>query len=207
MVSKINIQQNRSRKMMLLLGAIFVLPMLIAWFVFSTVDDWGMTDTRNKGNLIRPAQPLQEFSLVAQDGSVFELEQMRKKWTLVYIGNGTCDKECESVIYKTRQVRLAQGKEMHRVRRVFVLNDLQLSDETKQYYSQAHPDLVLVDGNANQLTGFLRQFEIGGKDASTAGRLYIVDPLGNLMMNYEPGFNAEWLLKDLRRLLHVSQIG
>lgn len=207
MVSDNNTQTKRSRNMILLLAAVFLLPMLIAWVLIYSVDDWGVKDTRNKGDLVRPAKPLQPFTLMRHEGESFGLDDIKKKWSIVYIGNGSCGETCESVIYKTRQVRLAQGKEMDRVRRLFILNGMTLTPDQESYYAQAHPDLILLDGDPNQLDGFIRQFSLDDKEVGDAGRVYIVDPLGNLMMRYEPGFDAEWLLKDVRRLLHVSQIG
>jgi hypothetical protein len=41
----------------------------------------------------------------------------------------------------------------------------------------------------------------------TAGRIYIVDPLGNLMMSYAPDAPQKALLEDLKKLLKLSHIG
>ena len=43
--------------------------------------------------------------------------------------------------------------------------------------------------------------------ALAAGRLYLVDPLGNLMMSYERGAPVKGLLDDLKKLLNLSHIG
>jgi hypothetical protein len=39
------------------------------------------------------------------------------------------------------------------------------------------------------------------------GMLFLIDPLGNLMMQYEPGFNTYKVKDDLMHLLRISQIG
>ena len=39
------------------------------------------------------------------------------------------------------------------------------------------------------------------------GMLFLIDPLGNLMMQYEPGFNTYKVKEDLMHLLRISQIG
>lgn len=200
-------QGTRSRKTILLIAALFILPMLIAWWLIGSVDDWGSRATRNNGDLVRPAKPLVDFSLRRQDGSTFSLEDMKHKWTIVYIGGKDCDESCADILYKTRQSRLAQGKEMSRVNRLFVLNGIHLDQAEQATLDGSHPELIVVNGDSNQLAGFLRQFAIDGKDVAQAQRVYIVDPLGNLMMSYEPGFEGTGLIKDLRRLLHVSQIG
>jgi cytochrome oxidase Cu insertion factor (SCO1/SenC/PrrC family) len=200
-------QRARSRRMILLIAALFLLPMVIAWWLVGSVDDWGSRATRNHGDLVRPARPLTDFSLQRQDGSKFGLEDMKHKWTIVYIGGDSCDQACADVLYKTRQSRLAQGKEMSRINRLFVLNRIHLDQAEQTTIEESHPELIVVNGDSNQLAGFIRQFAIDGKDVAHAGRIYIVDPLGNLMMSYEPGFEGTGLIKDLQRLLHVSQIG
>jgi cytochrome oxidase Cu insertion factor (SCO1/SenC/PrrC family) len=200
-------QRARSRNTILLIAALFLTPMIIAWVVYSSVDDWGSRATRNHGDLVRPAKPLNAFDLQRQDGSPFTLEDMKHKWTIVYIGNDSCDQTCADLLYKTRQSRLAQGKEMSRVQRLFVLNQVQLSPAERSTIQTSHPELIVANGNENQLAGFIRQFAIDGKDVAAARRIYLVDPLGNLMMSYESDFKGEDLIKDLERLLRVSQIG
>jgi len=37
--------------------------------------------------------------------------------------------------------------------------------------------------------------------------IYLVDPLGNLMMRFPPDLEPKSLLKDLKHLLKVSRIG
>jgi hypothetical protein len=44
-------------------------------------------------------------------------------------------------------------------------------------------------------------------DGIGEGRVYIVDPLGNLMMSYPSDAGPGDLYDDLRRLLRVSRIG
>ena len=45
------------------------------------------------------------------------------------------------------------------------------------------------------------------QDSVPDGMLFLIDPLGNLMMQYEPGFNTYKVKDDLMHLLRISQIG
>lgn len=45
------------------------------------------------------------------------------------------------------------------------------------------------------------------KNSIPDGMLFLIDPLGNLMMQYEPGFNTYKVKDDLMHLLKISQIG
>jgi hypothetical protein len=40
-----------------------------------------------------------------------------------------------------------------------------------------------------------------------AARIYLVDPLGNLMLSYAPDANPKGMLDDLKRLLRLSHVG
>ena len=64
--------------------------------------------------------------------------------------------------------------------------------------------VALSADQLRQLVGF---FRIDDTPILDAGRVYIVDPLGNLMMYYRPDADAGGLLKDLRKLLKFSRIG
>jgi len=46
-----------------------------------------------------------------------------------------------------------------------------------------------------------------GAAPDAAGRSYLVDPLGNLMMSYPADAAPKGMLKDLKRLLRLSHIG
>ena len=45
------------------------------------------------------------------------------------------------------------------------------------------------------------------QSAPGAGYIYIVDPLGNLMMRHAPAGAPKGLLEDLKKLLKLSRIG
>jgi cytochrome oxidase Cu insertion factor (SCO1/SenC/PrrC family) len=186
---------------------IFVAPVIAAWLVFSNMDAWGPKGTTNRGDLVIPARPLEGIALRRLDGAPLDLDFFKGLWTLVYIDSTSCDEACQTNLYKIRQIRLAQGENMERVQRLFVLTDTAKLDELQPLLAQ-HPGLVVATGEPLPLDRFVEQFELqGSAPADSAQRAYIVDPLGNLMMSYEPGADPKDLLKDLERLLKVSQIG
>lgn len=111
------------------------------------------------------------------------------KWTLVYVGDGRCDGQCRAALVLMRQTRLALNADMSRVQRVFLATG---NCCDRAYLDEQHPGLIvaLADNEAD------------------AGYIYIVDPLGNLMMRHAPEAPpAKGLLEDLRRLLKLSHIG
>lgn len=64
-------------------------------------------------------------------------------------------------------------------------------------------DLIRVKPSAG-LTARLTQIRQG---VIAEGLLFLIDPLGNIMMQYEPGFDAYKVRDDLMHLLRISQIG
>jgi len=79
-----------------------------------------------------------------------------------------------------------------------------------QFLHEQHPDLIAVRMSpaAAPLLALLPR---GGADASggdpNAQRVYLIDPLGNLMMSYAPDAKPKGMLEDMKRLLRLSQIG
>jgi hypothetical protein len=130
-------------------------------------------------------------------------ETWRGKWTLLYVGDGRCDGSCRAALTLMRQTRLALNKDMTRVQRVFLATG---NCCDRAYLDAEHPGLVVAladnDAGAALLAAFPdAQPEVGGF-------IYVIDPLGNLMMRHLPQPPpAEGLLEDLRKLLKLSHIG
>lgn len=142
---------------------------------------WSPGTASNYGELISP-QPLTEPALAA----------LRGKWVLVSFDAAPCDAYCEKKLYFMRQVRRAQGKDMDRVERLWVLTDAQ-KPRTE----------VLAAIEGTRLGTFSSQeFPGNPKD-----HIYLIDPLGNLMMRFPRDPDPSKMIKDLQRLLKYSRIG
>jgi hypothetical protein len=102
-----------------------------------------------------------------------------------------------------RQTRLALNDDMTRVQR-FLLVTGNCCDQT--YLDAEHPGLTvaLIDDAAGK--ALLAIFP-DGQSAMRQGAIFIVDPLGNLMMSYGAGIPQKGLLEDLKQLLKLSHIG
>jgi len=198
--------RRRQRVRLILLALLFLSPALAAWLVFSFKSPSSYA-TKNHGQLIRPAVPLRDFNLQREDGSAVTLHVLRGKWTLLSIGSTTCDKTCKDTLYTLHQCRLAQGGELRRVQRLYLIAG---EGDTSAYKAlqRGHADLMVAHGNPVEVNGLVEQLHAAvGISATQPGRVYIIDPLGNVMMTYAPGFEPEGLIKDLERLLRVSQVG
>ena len=72
----------------------------------------------------------------------------------------------------------------------------------------AYPTIIVVLAQDEQYASLVKQFRNGDDPTLQGpGRVYIVDPIGNIMMSYEAEADASGMRKDLKRLLRISQLG
>ncbi|HVN46195.1 MAG TPA: hypothetical protein VMT66_13285 [Steroidobacteraceae bacterium] len=197
----------RNLRTLAMLAALFVLPLALAFFTYYGTG-WRPQAHVNHGELIVPARPLPPIALPRIDpvtGSAAprpgpQAIPFQRHWSLVYVGSGDCPSECRQALYVMRQTRLALNNDMTRVERVFLVTaaccDLRhLADE--------HAGLQVLDATAGAAAELLAQFPGAGREHT----LFIVDPLGNLLMSYDARANPSGLLQDLKKLLALSHIG
>jgi hypothetical protein len=175
---------KRGRAKFAALGLFFAAPFVLAWLAYRL--DWAPGATSNYGELVTPPRPLAAPALA----------DLRGKWVLVTFDAAACDAYCERKLYFMRQLRRAQGKDQARLERLWLLTD----------GSEPRPALrAAIEGTRIAPAGTLAaRFPAAG---ALTDHIYIVDPLGNLMMRYPRDPDPSRMLKDLQRLLKVSQIG
>jgi len=193
-----NEARRRGRQVFLLIGALFLLPVFVASMLYYG-KLWRPAGSSSKGDLIDPARPLAVAGLRHTDGSAAGAEVFQDKWSLIYIGDGACDPDCRTALVFARQSRLALNNEMTRVQRIFLATGHCCAND---YFAREQPGLVALDASAPEAQGLLAQFP-----DDHARSLYIVDPLGNLMMRHDGEHTSKDLLTDLKKLLKLSHIG
>lgn len=128
-------------------------------------------------------------------------DSLRGRWFLVSADGGACDEHCERKLYHARQLRTMQGKEMERVERVWVVDD---AAAPAARLVEPYAGTLLLTGEAASAIVRALPVPAGGR---TRDHLYLVDPLGNVMMRYPRDAEASRIHKDLVRLLKYSRIG
>jgi hypothetical protein len=121
------------------------------------------------------------------------------KWSLLYTGSGNCDRNCQQALYQLRQVRLALGKDMSRVQRFFIATS---GTPDAGLISSVHPDLIVIDSSTAASVRVL--VALG---TYSEADVFVVDPLGNIMMRFPVGTTMKDMHKDLTLLLKASTIG
>lgn len=194
-----------SRRQLWLVVAMFFVPLGIAFLMYYGNVGWRPEGSTNNGELIDPARPLPEAALATPSGTPTAPDFLRGKWSVVFVGAGACDDDCRKALTDIRQVRLALNQNSTRVQRVFLYSG-PCCDEP--YFSTEQAGLIAASVDDAAGKSVLDVFPAAnGVEAMAAGRLYLVDPLGNLMMSYERGAPVKGLLDDLKKLLNLSHIG
>ncbi len=186
-----------------LLISVFFLPLLAAFLLHYVGDGWRPAGSTNHGDLVQPVRSLPRVELHTAEGAKLDTQSLQGKWNVVYIGDGRCDALCREALVLTRQTRFALNDDMSRVQRVFLATG---NCCDRPYLDAQHTDLITarIDDAAGQQ--FLSAFPDGAASGQQ-GRIYVIDPLGNLMMSYAPQAPRKGLLEDLRKLLKLSHIG
>ncbi len=199
--------RTRSRASLLLVLLLFAAPVVLAWLIFFVFPDWAPSETVNHGELVAPVRPLPAFQLVTQDGNEIDETWLRGEWTFVYIAAGSCDEACVQQLFKIRQVRLTQGKNIDRLQRLMLWRTAGAGAGQPAELQQHFPGQVIVPLQASEAQPLLEVFRLDERSPLETGRTYLVDPLGNLMMFYAPDAEPRGMVKDLERLLKYSGLG
>jgi len=189
----------RNLRLLAMLGGLFLLPLATAFWVYYGTD-WRPARTVNHGELIRPARPLPASHLQAVTEGAAPAQLFHRKWTLVYVGDGRCDAACRQALFVMRQTRLSLNSEMDRVDRVFLATSQCCA---REFLAHEHPGLLVLDATGTSANSLLGVFPANEREQS----LFVIDPLGNLMMRYDVRQNPKGLLQDLKKLLSLSHIG
>jgi cytochrome oxidase Cu insertion factor (SCO1/SenC/PrrC family) len=194
-------QVSRSRRRLIFVGLLFLAPLAVA-FILYYGEIWRPQGTTNKGQLITPARPLPRVAFNLANGQASSNDILLGKWTWVYIGDGQCDERCRTALADTKQVRLLLTEKMDRVQRMLLSADHCCDLE---YLSKQHPDLIAAKLDNAEFSSVFPLYD--QVPLANAGRIYLVDPLGNLMMSYAPNTLNNDLLEDIKKLLKLSHIG
>ncbi|MCX7093711.1 MAG: hypothetical protein NTY50_09715 [Methylobacter sp.] len=195
-------QKNKNHILILVIFGMSVIPFLIAWGLKENPQL--LNGQTNKGQLITPPLTTERGDLSGFDRfSSDNMSELSGHWLLVnIIPNSDCNEACIEAIHKTKQLRLMLNKELTRTRRVaLVLKNV--APETADKWWQDDPTLLRIKAS-DALIKKVTEIKQGN---IPDGMLLLMDPLGNLMMQYEPGFNPYDVKSDLMHLLRISQIG
>ena len=197
-MSESGAQDRGQRRVLIGLALLFFAPLALAFYLYYGHVAWRPGSRVNTGELIEPPRPLPALALPLYGSGTTDPDFLKGKWTFLYVAAGPCSEGCRTRLYDTRQIRLALNRDMNRVQRVFIAGD----DCCEAQLLRQHPDLITIrtGAPAAPLLDLL-------PDPAAEPRVYLIDPLGNLMMSYPAGAKPKGMLEDMKRLLRLSSIG
>ncbi|WP_417657050.1 hypothetical protein [Pseudidiomarina aestuarii] len=163
----------------------FLIPVLGAYLVLQ--GNWYQGAATNKGTMLVPPFELGELNAQLPEG-----------WRIVLRDSGQCSAACIQGLYAINQLDIALGKETDRVTPVFISATETTVDLEQMPIVRSVISADLIEALADL----------------PAEQLFIVDPMGNVVLYYPTHadeeamrLEAKNLLSDLRTLLKLSKIG
>lgn len=193
-------QQKKGRLVVISMVIFFLVPIMVVVLMYKF--NWKPSTGASLGELVTPARLINMPSgLKNSDGQAVTADFWKDKWSIVYVA-AKCEQACEAKLHDMRQIHVSLYKEMPRAQRVLITEQL---DNAK--YKTMYPELFIIDQPATNLTNLATQFNIGAESAVNSDRIYLVDPLGHIMMSYPSSTSAKDIRKDISQLLRYSWAG
>lgn len=178
-----------------LLVAIFAAPMIAAWFFYLNPEMLPATRS-NRGELVEPPRPLPEMTLPTASGQLATTD-LDNHWTMAMVAGAACDAVCEERVHDFRQIRRALAENGERTLRLVLLDpgQRQMALDLENRY----PGLRVALPDPATRAAWLPE------PVRNPGSVFLVDPMGNVMMRYAQDAPPEDILKDLERLFKASK--
>ena len=189
-----NVARKRAGKIQLGFVALaFAVPLALATWMYNS-DRWLPDNGSNYGTIL---QPIVNLADLLPSSPVVSLTE--HQWLMLYMNSGPCEKDCLEALYRLRQSRLMLANEMNRVSRVFL-------------HGESAPDTVVLEEQHAGLKSIIdKDLEdlLGDKQPAeqTPGGIFLIDPLGNLVMYFAPELPPGEMVEDIKHLLELSRIG
>lgn len=197
---------KRSLTPMVLVFLCSLAPIVAAFVVYMN-PQWWPSDSSNYGTLLSPQRPMpaaSELRLTTLDGKPFDLESLKGKWLLVAADGAACPESCARKLFITRNSHASQGKNVDRLARVwFITDDAVVPDKVLEAYKGT----VMVRVDPDQLARFLLARDTAAGQPGLQDPIWVIDPLGNLMMQYPAEADGVRVRKDISKLVYNSRIG
>ena len=175
-----------AKKEFWMLLVMFILPIAFGTLFFYANPNYFSESTVNYGELVRP--------VIATDEGDIEIDgaSLQGIWTMVYVSS-RCDDACEKAVADMKTIRTLMNADMRRIQRMIIIEDNS---------TPTSDDKTLIKARviSEKLTQSLKKY--------TENAIYLIDPIGNIMLYYEPqNIDIRLVVKDLKRLFKYSRIG
>jgi hypothetical protein len=182
-----------------LMALLCLIPVVVSYLAYYVLPPTGRT---NYGELIEPQRPTPELTLRGLDGTPFDLKSLLGSWVMLTVDHAECLEPCRAKLWNMRQVRTATGKDRTRVERVVLFID---DEPTTTMVLREFEGTHFLRASAAELKPFLALPQNGTEALEDC--VWLIDPLGHLMLRWPVAADPSRIKKDLDRLLRASRIG
>jgi cytochrome oxidase Cu insertion factor (SCO1/SenC/PrrC family) len=175
-----------SKKELWILLASFVLPIALGTAFFYLSPTFFTKNTVNYGEFVNPIITTTESDIIFSNP---QQDSLQGVWTLAYVSDN-CAQTCRQTLENMQTIRILTNENMRRIQSLLITNNAVQDIDLRILRAHASTDLLHK----------LRKFP--------QNRLFLIDPLGNIMLHYNPeGLVIKRVMKDLKRLFKYSRIG
>ena len=176
-----------AKKEFWMLLAMFILPIAFGTLFFYANPNYFSESTVNYGELVRPVIATEEGDIEIDGGA-----SLQGVWTMVYVSS-RCDDVCEKAVVDMKTIRTLMNADMRRIQRMIII-------ENNSTPTVNDESLIKAKITSEKLTKSLKKY--------AENAIYLIDPIGNIMLYYEPqNIDIRLVIKDLKRLFKYSRIG
>lgn len=186
-MSSVDQSSKGSRKTFYLLVAVCFAPILASYITYYF---WRPATGLTYGQLLK-IQPVPDFSMTTLAGKPAALTQFKGKWLLVVADKAACAENCRAALHAMRQFRVAQGKDMGRVERLWIVTDK--AEIASDVMAAAEGAAIWRAETGIPLPGVVED------------GFYLIDPLGNQVIRYGRNADPVKVIKELAKFLKNNE--
>ena len=184
--------------LLIFLTPIIVITVSTVWYY----SGYGPEEEVNYGRLL--SDPIDVGTLDLElDYQNLNVDSMERKWMLVHFINDACLESCADLIYVARQVNVLLARQQTRVKR-YIAAPIEVKPKLENFFT-TYQDLNFIEVKDQSTT--IQEFKKNGIDPFAQPNMFVIDPIGNIILHYSGEVDGKKLLADLKKLLGASKIG
>ncbi len=185
----------RGQLKLLAIFAVVLGPILIAG-IMAKMGFMPQSNT-NRSDLVEPQIQLEDWHLA------IEPVGYGAPWRILVTSPDECLEACMALLHEARQINVALGREAGRVTHVLALGSpasASLQEQLDAEYPRLGQSSISAQAYQQSLSNHPQEWQQGPQ-------LWVVDPLGRVVLHQDADEPGKQLLDDLKHLLKVSKVG
>jgi len=191
-------QKKRSNMALWVLTASFFIPAILAVLFFYFGD---RPSIKSNGELIIPIVDIHTLGITGKDGVELSEEELTPHWRMLYFVGSSCDSNCQTSLYNMRQINIGIGKYQDRVNHGIV----HLAEPDEAFVALIEKEHQAA-GRIYTTPAKIKAISKLESNPLQLQSIYLVDPLGNIMMHFPKDLEPKLINKDMTKLLKVSRL-